>query len=74
MTAKGKQGHQPFTQWGYPTEQLDSQYGRVHYLDWCEKERDRINPGRGRGQKLVIVHDKKGRVALDVARPGVRGQ
>ena len=31
------------THWGRPEEVIDSGYGRISYLEWCNKEMERIN-------------------------------
>ncbi len=47
----------------YPkTSMLDSQYGKVNYMDWCEREVMRINNDNGAvqfwedGMKCAVVY------------------
>jgi hypothetical protein len=49
------------TRWTKPDEIIDSQYGKITYQKWCEKERDRINK---RGDKVKIVPRSDGFIAL----------
>jgi hypothetical protein len=44
------------TEWSQPSEILNSQYGKVTYREWCDKECARINE-RGDGVKIVTRED-----------------
>ena len=47
--------------WGDPKEWFDSQWRRVSYQQWCEKERDRL----AKKEKFVeIVTAEDGEIAL----------
>jgi hypothetical protein len=50
------------TEWGSPTELIESGYGLISYDRWCERELERIN--RGGRIKVKIVTRKDGCVAL----------
>lgn len=39
-------------------EQLDSEWGRIPYLEWCQREAARINKSVGR--EVAIVFEKGG--------------
>lgn len=49
------------TEWSSPNEIINSQYGKVTYREWCQKERDRINV---RGDGVMIVERADGFIAL----------
>ena len=63
MTTKQPDTRKNITVWETPNTMLQSQYGNVTYLDWCEKEVVRT---RANGRQAVIVK-MKGMIAL--ARP-----
>jgi hypothetical protein len=44
-----------------PKTIVESQYGKITYREWCERERDRINK---RGDGVQIVERKDGCIAL----------
>ena len=41
------------TDWGKPTDMLESQYGTIPYREWCQREAERINQ-RGDGVRIVV--------------------
>jgi len=49
------------TEWGSPEEIIDSGYGKITYLEWCEKECNRINQ---RGDGVIIMTREDGFIAL----------
>jgi hypothetical protein len=53
-----------------PDEEIDTQYGRIPYREFLEKERDRIGGAPGREAE---IHWKHGKCALIVNRVAVGG-
>ncbi|MDP3979948.1 MAG: hypothetical protein Q8Q33_00890 [Chlamydiota bacterium] len=50
------------TRWALETELLDTQYGSISFLEWLNKEKDRIQLGTKR--EMEIRQDKDGKIAL----------
>jgi hypothetical protein len=48
------------TRWGNPDSMLDSEYGRVTYRQWCNREVERF---RAAGREVAIVTND-GMIAL----------
>lgn len=40
-----KKKKKQLTMWDNPTSRLNSQYGNIGYLDWCQREAERIGKG-----------------------------
>ena len=50
-----------YSVWDDPKIWFDSQWGRVNYQQWCEKERDRLAE---RGKFVEVITAKDGEIAL----------
>jgi hypothetical protein len=49
------------TIWDKPNDQLNTQYGRITYLDWCEREASRLTAS---GTKAHVAKSTTGKVCV----------